>query len=84
MVNGNDDVTFKPDQKVTVAYQLMLEKEGKRVFDGVRDVKSAGCGKNPPSTAPSSSVVDGVTRHQMCKIYSLSKRCTSNLVSIFR
>lgn len=49
-------------------HQLMLEKSGSIQFDGVRDVASAWCGKEPPSTAPTSSVVNGLTRHYITDI----------------
>ena len=34
----------------------------------MRDVASAGCGKEPPSSVPTSSVVNGLTRHYITVI----------------
>ncbi|EKD24498.1 MAG: hypothetical protein ACD_80C00226G0001, partial [uncultured bacterium (gcode 4)] len=51
-----------------LVHQLMLEKEGSREFTNQRDVTSAGCGKEPPSTTPTSSVVNGLTRHYITDI----------------
>lgn len=51
-------------------HQLMLDKEGVKKFTGVRDSLSAGCGKTPPSPMPTSSVVDGKTRHYITVVPS--------------
>lgn len=58
-----------PDRAMTrgqmayLSHQLMLEKNGALIFDGIRKVASAGCAATPPRIVPSSSVVNGVTRH---------------------
>lgn len=44
-------------------HQLMLDKENIKKFIGVRDSKSAGCGKNPPGSKISSVLVNGLTRN---------------------
>ena len=49
-------------------HQLMLDKENIKKFTGVRDSKSAGCGKNKPSPTPTSSVVNGLTRNYITVI----------------
>ena len=49
-------------------YKLMLEKDGSIQFTNVRDVKSLGCGKNPPSTIPTSSIVNNLVRHYITVI----------------
>jgi len=51
-------------------HQLMLEKAWSIVFDSSRDVTSNGCGKAPPSTAPTSSVINGLNRHYITDIGS--------------
>jgi polyhydroxybutyrate depolymerase len=51
-----------------LVYKLMLEKDGSIQFDGIRNPASAGCGKEPPSTVPTSSVVNGLTRHYITVI----------------
>lgn len=51
-----------------LVYKLMLEKEGSIQFNNVRDVNSAWCGKTPPSMVPTSSVVNGLTRHYITVI----------------
>lgn len=44
-------------------HQLMLDKEGTKKFTGVRNSKSAGCGKSKPSSKISNVVVNGLTRN---------------------
>ena len=51
-----------------LVHQLMLNKEGSREFTNQRDVASAGCGKEPPNDVPTSSVVNGLTRHYITVI----------------
>jgi len=51
-----------------LVHQLMLENVGSIQFDWIRDVASAWCGKQPPSSAPTSSVVNGLTRHYITDI----------------
>lgn len=51
-----------------LVHQLMLNKNGSREFTNQRDAASAGCGKEPPSTTPTSSVVNGLTRHYITVI----------------
>lgn len=46
-----------------LVHQLILEQEGKRTFDNVRDVESIGCNLPTPSVAPTETNVNGVTRH---------------------
>lgn len=46
-----------------LVHQLLLEQEGKRTFDNVRDVESIGCNLPTPSVAPTETNVNGVTRH---------------------
>ncbi len=51
-----------------LVHQLMLEKEGNRTFTNQRIVASSGCGKQAPSFAPTSSVVNGQTRNYITVI----------------
>lgn len=51
-----------------LTYKLMLYKEGNIQFNSIRDVTSVGCGKQPPSTAPTSSFVNGLERHYITVI----------------
>ena len=55
-------------QMANLAYNLLLGKDGSIQLDGIRNVKSLGCGKQQPSNAPTSSVVDGVTRNYITVI----------------
>jgi polyhydroxybutyrate depolymerase len=51
-----------------LVHQLMLEKDGSRQFTNQRDVASVGCGKEIPTTVPTSSVVNGIARHYITVI----------------
>ncbi len=51
-------------------HQLMLNNEGTKVFTGVRNSRSVGCGKAKPSPTPTSSVVDGRIRNYITVIPS--------------
>jgi len=55
-------------QMAYLVYKLLLEKNGTIQFDGIRDVKSAGCGKLQPDITPTSSVVNGITRNYITVI----------------
>jgi polyhydroxybutyrate depolymerase len=55
-------------QMAFLIHQLMLNDEGAKKFTGVRKNWSAGCGKTPPSTPPSSSFVDQRTREYITVI----------------
>ncbi len=65
-------------------HKLMLDKEGIIKFTGIRNSLSAGCGNNPPSSAPTSSVVDGKARSYITVIPNkYSKDKPSSLVFAF-
>jgi polyhydroxybutyrate depolymerase len=49
-------------------HQLMLNKAGQLAFNGIRDLRSPGCGKTVPSTPITSSYVNGVTRNYITEI----------------
>ncbi len=49
-------------------HQMMLNDSGTKKFTGIRDSKSAGCGINPPSPTPTSSIIDGRIRHYITNI----------------
>lgn len=51
-----------------LVHQLMLNKVWTKTFSNQRAVASAGCGKEAPNTVPSSSVVNGQTRHYITVI----------------
>jgi polyhydroxybutyrate depolymerase len=51
-----------------LVHQLMLEKNGSRQFSNQRDVASIGCGKEPPSITPISSIINGQTRNYITVI----------------
>lgn len=49
-------------------YKLMLDDQGTKKFTGERSNLSAGCGVNPPSSPPSSSLISNVTREYITVI----------------
>ena len=57
------DVPMTRGMMAYLVHQLILEKEGKRTFDGVRDVESLGCDMPKPVVAPTEINVNGVVRH---------------------
>lgn len=62
------DVSMSRGQMAYLAHQLILEKEGKIVFQGKRKVASLGCGIDAPSSPPSSSMVNGQVRHYITAV----------------
>ncbi len=71
-------------QMAYLIHKLILDKEGTQKFTGVHKNLSAGCGKTPPSPAPTSFVVDGLRRHTITVIPSgYSKDKPINLVFAF-
>lgn len=66
--------SLRPDAYMTrwqmayLAHQLMLEKEWKRQFTGIRQVASLGCWTTPPASAPTSSYINGQMRNYITVI----------------
>lgn len=50
-------------------HQLMLEKNWDVSVKWIRNSKSAWCGKNPPSTPPTSSIVDWINRGYITEVW---------------
>ncbi len=53
-----------------LVHQLMMDKAGTKKLTGKRDSESAGCGLNPPSPRPTSSIIKGKTRHYITNVPS--------------
>jgi len=68
--------TMTRGQMAYLIHKLILDKEGTQKFTGVRNSRSAGCGKTPPSSTPSSSKIDGLIRHYITVIPSGYKKDT--------
>ena len=71
-------------QMAYLIHQLLLNQEGTKKFTGVRDSRSAGCGKAKPSPTPTSSTISGVVRHYITDVPSgYSKDTPISLVFAF-
>lgn len=78
------DVAMTRGQMAYLAHQLMLHAQWNIVFTGIRKVQSPGCGITPPSSAPSSSVVNGETRHYITAVGSkYDKNTPTKLIFAF-
>ncbi len=50
-------------QMAFLTHKLILKQEGSISFDNTREVKSLGCGKEPPRITPAASMVYGDIRN---------------------
>lgn len=68
--------SIRPDALMSRSYmsflvhKLMLDRSGESPFSGVRDSRSQGCGQVPPSVAPHSLEVWGLTRRFITALWA--------------
>ncbi len=75
---------FTRGEMAYLVHQLMLQKEGKRVFSGVRDSLSKWCGKTRPVSQPMVSIVNGEPRTYITAVWSnYDERVPTKLIFAF-
>ena len=68
--------SLRPEKNMTrgemayLTHQFMLERDNEIEFTGVRESKSLGCGLEQPRSAPTSTVVDGITRNYISVVWN--------------